>query len=577
MKQHLLLLLQKLFNYKVASQMSNLLGEKEGPTKKAVSYLLPTILGKLAQKTSTEADMGALALTLNKFDTSLLKQLPSLFSGDKIPEAHLNAGQKTVKSIFGKQAEDITETIAAESGLKSKSTEKLIQMVTPLAIGAIAKEYQSNNWDQQTLAKQLLEQKETIIKGVPSQLSTLLGFKNIPDVDIWQNVQRLDTKSTTTATQKVKTSNGSKKQEKKTGATATTSASHSSKSNKWLPILGLLLLALFAFFIFNQISNKQDTNTVATSNKSNNRVVQKTALQEQQPTVKTTPVNNQTGQQQLTNASSNQQKGSAATSKTSNKTAKNKESNVETGDDDKKNTKKRFKKSELPTGATIIDPTAPKQPNLNNIPGNQGDPNDPNDPNNQSPLKTTTNAQGQKIITDQNGNIQNTMSGGGDINDIGATNKITQDADEPYIVPSMNTGKDAQKLGINASGIIGKLATDLSKANKSIVKNDYELDQFSVESDGKTLTTSAKKQLDEIAVVLEAYPEVGITFAGHANPSGDRRADHKKSGNFAYACQRYLMDKGIDRTQLRHERYGSAYAQTRPKNDRVVLKVSRRQ
>ncbi len=596
MKQHLLQLLQKLFDNKLSSQLNGLLDAKETHTQSAISYLLPTLLGKLAQKANQTSDLGALALSFNKFDTSLLQQTSTLFSGKEVPETHAKAGQKIVKNIFGDQAEDVIETIAAESGLKAKDTKQLLQMISPLAMGTIAKEHQNNKWNNQELAKQLLSQKEGILKETPKKMAELLGFSNIPDLDVWQNMQRIGNNKTTSSTasqQAVQSSSTTKAktwsdESVKSKGTSTTSTNTKApapakKSNKWLPILGLCLLALVAFLIFNQVYNKSNTQTATNTNNnqvttkttstSHNGVVQKTALKEQQQ-VQATPVNNSQVQTQATatpskNAANNNANATKSVANDKNKgqaNAKKTNKKEENDPGDGKVENKRYKKSEIPVGSVIIDPTAPKDPSLNNLPGATG-----NTPPKKSPLNKTKDARGNTVITDEEGRIQNTMPSNLSEDDI--TN-LSQNADGAYIALEMTKGKDASSLGIS-NGIISKLANDLSKADKGVVKNEYLIDQFNG-ANGATLNSETKKQLDEVAKVLKAYPEVGITFMGHANASGDRRTDHKTSGTYAYACQKYLMDNGIDREQVRHERLGSTYAKDNSDNNRVVLKVTRR-
>jgi OOP family OmpA-OmpF porin len=223
------------------SKLSNSLGENNNGISKAISAILPLILGGLTTKAAANEqsanDVFNLASEAN--NTGALSNISGLLgnSGDLLTKA-----TGWLQSIFGDKANSIIETVAAFAGIKSSSASSILNVATPVTLGALGNHIQSNGLNSSDFANLLQSQKSNILSALPGNISSLLGFAGITTPGV-----------TATATAP-----------KTHHAAATHDVHHESKTGslKWLlPLLILVGLGLLAWYFAGGGCGKKATDT----------------------------------------------------------------------------------------------------------------------------------------------------------------------------------------------------------------------------------------------------------------------------------------------------------------------------
>ncbi len=178
---NLLEMLQSQVGGELASQASKFLGESESNTTKAVGSILPTLLGSLAGKASSESGARGVLdfLKSNNIDGSILGNLSGLFGGGQSTDSLMNGGGGILKFLVGDKLGSIVDVISNVAGVKTGSSSSLLKMAAPLLMGFIAKYIKEKALDALGLKNLLGTQRDFISKGVPAALSSVLGLANM--------------------------------------------------------------------------------------------------------------------------------------------------------------------------------------------------------------------------------------------------------------------------------------------------------------------------------------------------------------------------------------------------------------
>jgi len=234
------------------SRASALLGESDGGISKALSGLIPSILGGVVAKgTQSEAEAGQLLDAAKDADNSgLLGNLSSFFGN-----ADLQAqGTGWFNRIFGSQSNIVIDTISNFAGVKSSSSSSLISMVTPLIMGLLGKQAAEHNLDASGFSGFLNTQKANVLNALPSGLGSLASMLGLGSLGTAARETVADVQATSAATY-----NYAEQQAERTGG-----------GLKWL--LPLLLLAALAFLLWwlmgkgcNKGEGTAGSDTVATA------------------------------------------------------------------------------------------------------------------------------------------------------------------------------------------------------------------------------------------------------------------------------------------------------------------------
>ena len=238
----------------LVSQAASQLGESESGISKAISALLPAVVGGLANNSDNSSVLDAVSGANN---SGLLSNLLGGTSNNSLITTLLSA-------IFGDKVGGLVSAVSSYAGISDNSTNSLLNMVTGATLGSVGKYATDNNLGTSGITSLLGEQKGILSTLLPAGLSLAsLGFGN------WFGGDKVE-EVVSSVTEKVKvTSFDEPKVEVNRGGHTHVNVDRNDDNGgggsiwKWL--LPLLLLLLAGWFLWKQCDKKEATATSGTS------------------------------------------------------------------------------------------------------------------------------------------------------------------------------------------------------------------------------------------------------------------------------------------------------------------------
>ncbi len=140
------------------------------------------------------------------------------------------------------------------------------------------------------------------------------------------------------------------------------------------------------------------------------------------------------------------------------------------------------------------------------------------------------------------------------------------------------------ELNIPQNGVENKLITFIEDKTKNVDKTTwFSFDRLKFETGKAILKPESKEQLQNIAELLKAYPQVELKLGGYSDSIGNKAANLKLSAQRANSVLDQLVQMGIDTKRLAAEGYGdqfpvadNATAEGREKNRRIDVRVTKK-
>lgn len=240
----------------LVSQASAQLGENESGVQKAISGLLPAVLGGLANNADNPSVLNSIT---GAASSGLLSNLLGGSSNNSLITTLL-------QSIFGDKMGGMVSSIANFAGISNDSTSSLLNLVTGATLGSVGKYATDNNLDSNGLTSLLSGQKGMLSSLLPAGLSLAsLGFGNLfggGDAPKVENV-------------KVTSFDEPKADVTRSGSTHSYESTSSNNNDNggggsiWKWLLPLLLVGLLGWFLWKQCSNKTTDSTTTTTDSAN--------------------------------------------------------------------------------------------------------------------------------------------------------------------------------------------------------------------------------------------------------------------------------------------------------------------
>lgn len=170
-----------LFTSDLVSKMASSFGESEGGIQKAISGAIPSVLtGLLSKAGSSDGAASLLNLSKDAAGSGILGNLGNLLGGGTL----LSKGMDMLKGLFGDKTGSITSAIASFAGIRESSASSVLSAAAPAALGALGKQVTQNNLGISGLTSLLADQKDSILKAVPSglNLAGALGLGSLGDI-----------------------------------------------------------------------------------------------------------------------------------------------------------------------------------------------------------------------------------------------------------------------------------------------------------------------------------------------------------------------------------------------------------
>ncbi len=112
--------------------------------------------------------------------------------------------------------------------------------------------------------------------------------------------------------------------------------------------------------------------------------------------------------------------------------------------------------------------------------------------------------------------------------------------------------------------------------DEEVLKNKwFSFDRLYFKSGKSELTNESKGQLDNIGMILAAYPNVNIKMGGYTDSDGEESFNQKLSQERAEIAKKELLKRGIGAGRVESEGYGEQYPRC-PANDTKECKSQNR-
>jgi outer membrane protein OmpA-like peptidoglycan-associated protein len=141
---------------------------------------------------------------------------------------------------------------------------------------------------------------------------------------------------------------------------------------------------------------------------------------------------------------------------------------------------------------------------------------------------------------------------------------------------------DGTVLNIPSMGIENRLLDFIEDHSLPVDKTTwFDFDRLTFDTGKATLQDSSTEQLQNIAAILKAYPNVKAKIGGYTDNTGNKDANLKLSQDRAVNVTHELVQRGVDPSHLEAEGYGeehpvadNATPEGRQKNRRISLRVT---
>ena len=233
----------------LVSQAASQLGESESGVSKAISGLLPAVVGGLANNADKP---GVLDAITGAASSGLLGNLLGGSSNNSLISTVLSA-------IFGDKVGGLVNAISSFSGVSNSSSNSLLNMVTGAALGSLGKYSADNNLGASGLTSLLNDQKGIVSSLLPAGLSLAsLGLGNWGGHSA-PNAETEKLRVSSYDQPKVEVNRGGN-----THVNVDRNDDNGGGGSIWKWLLPLLLLGLAGWFLWKQCNKPADTTTTTT-------------------------------------------------------------------------------------------------------------------------------------------------------------------------------------------------------------------------------------------------------------------------------------------------------------------------
>jgi OOP family OmpA-OmpF porin len=139
-------------------------------------------------------------------------------------------------------------------------------------------------------------------------------------------------------------------------------------------------------------------------------------------------------------------------------------------------------------------------------------------------------------------------------------------------------------LNIPQNGVENKLLVFIKDPNTTVnTETWFDFDRLLFDTNAATLEPSSQEQLQNIANILKAYPNVQIRIGGYTDNQGDAAANLKLSQDRADNVMHELVVLGVDPSRMDSKGYGEDHPVAdnstdagRAQNRRISMRVTQK-
>lgn len=161
----------------LVGKAASMLGENEGGVSKAISGLVPTLLGALSNNNMSSNTFNLLSQA-GENSSGLLGNLTGLLGGND-NSATSNIVSSLATSILGDKVGSVVSGIANFAGIGNSSSKGLLSLATGVIGSVLGKKILGEGLNLSSLTSLLGSQKNSFSAAMPTGLSTTLGLSNL--------------------------------------------------------------------------------------------------------------------------------------------------------------------------------------------------------------------------------------------------------------------------------------------------------------------------------------------------------------------------------------------------------------
>ncbi|WP_407404913.1 DUF937 domain-containing protein [Chryseobacterium sp.] len=233
----------------LVTQAASHLGESESGIAKAISGLLPAVIGGLANNSNNTNVLDSIS---NPSSQGILGNLLGLASNN-----NTSVVSGLLTSIFGDKVGGLVNSIATYAGISNNSSASLLNLVTGATVGSIGKYASDNNLDKSGISNLLSEQKGILSTLLPAGLS--LASLNLGNMFGGDTTQKVNVTTPETPKPRVEVTRGTNQSEVFNDRN---NNNNEGGGSIWKWLLPLLLAVVAAFFLWKQCEKKETTTNI---------------------------------------------------------------------------------------------------------------------------------------------------------------------------------------------------------------------------------------------------------------------------------------------------------------------------
>jgi hypothetical protein len=180
-------LMQMLAQSGALNQIAGQTGESPSATQSAISAILPTLVGAVANNAQTEGGLSSLMNVLDSdHDGSALDDIAGLVGGT-MAGTRTGDGAGILSHLLGGDHSGISNMVSQQSGVSSSSASTMMQILAPVVMNYIGQQKQQQGLDASSLIGALINSGGQAQQGESSAISGLMGM-----IDMNRNGSSMD-------------------------------------------------------------------------------------------------------------------------------------------------------------------------------------------------------------------------------------------------------------------------------------------------------------------------------------------------------------------------------------------------
>lgn len=181
MEANLLSIVKQQLSSDIVQKAAQFFGEDTTAIQKALSAILPSVLGGIVNQSTSDAGTDKLMTTLSSslYNSSTMSSLNVLLGGGSATQGLLDSGDELVKGLFGDKKSGIIDWIASYASIKAGSSSGLMSVGTSVLMAALGNQVTGKNLNNTGLKAFLIGHVDAIIQNLPVGLNSVLGLSNL--------------------------------------------------------------------------------------------------------------------------------------------------------------------------------------------------------------------------------------------------------------------------------------------------------------------------------------------------------------------------------------------------------------